>query len=77
MGIQKLININPFITRNNIVDTIFKKYNIKLSQNSISSIFKKLNLTRKKPRNYIVKSIDFLDKIISKRNEFNKQISAN
>ena len=58
-----------------IINTIFKKYNIKLTQNSISSIFKKLNLTRKKPRHYIVKSIDFLDKLIIKRNEFNKEIS--
>jgi transposase len=73
--IHKLISINPFITRNNVIDVIFKKFNIKLSQSSISSIFKKLNLTRKKPRNYIVKSIDFLDKLIAKRNEFNIQIS--
>jgi transposase/glutaredoxin-related protein len=65
----------PFINRNDIINTIFKKYNIKLTQNSISSIFKKLNLTRKKPRHYIVKSIDFLDKLIIKRNEFNKEIS--
>ena len=51
---------------------VFKiQYNIKLSQNSISKIYKKLNLTRKKPRHYIVKSIDFLDKLIVKRNEFN------
>jgi len=73
--IHKLIINDPFINRNNIIETIFKKYNIKLSQNSISSIFKKLNLTRKKPRHYIVKSIDFLDKLIIKRNEFNREIS--
>jgi len=73
--IRKLIINDPFITRNDIINTIFKKYNIKLTQNSISSIFKKLNLTRKKPRHYIVKSIDFLDKLIIKRNEFNKEIS--
>jgi transposase len=73
--IKKLIINDPFITRNNVINAIFKKYNLKLSQNSISSIYKKLNLTRKKPRHYIVKSIDFLDKIINKRNEFNKNIS--
>ena len=54
---------------------VFKiQYNIKLSQNSISKIYKKLNLTRKKPRHYIVKSIDFLDKLIVKRNEFNMKM---
>ncbi len=48
--ILKIIKIDPFITRNEIKITINKKYNIKLSDNSLSSIFKKLNLTRKKPR---------------------------
>ena len=47
---------------------VFKiQYNIKLSQNSISKIYKKLNLTRKKSRYYIVKLIDFLDKLIEKK----------
>ncbi len=73
--IMKLIDIDPFITRHDIIIAISKKYNIKLSNNSISSIFKKLNLTRKKPKNYIVKSIDFLDKLIVKRNDFYKEIS--
>lgn len=73
--INKLIINDPFITRNDVINSIYTKYKIKLSQNSISSIYKKLNLTRKKPRHYIVKSIDFLDKLIIKRNEFNKQIS--
>ena len=73
--IRKLIINDPFITRNEIIETIYQKFKIKLSQNSISSIFKKLNLTRKKPRHYIVKSIDFLDKLIIKRNEFNMEIS--
>ena len=73
--INKLIINDPFITRNDVINSIYTKYKIKLSQNSISSIYKKLNLTRKKPRHYIVKSIDFLDKLIIKRNEFNKEIS--
>ena len=62
--IHKLIINNPFIIRNDIIDTIFKKYNIILSQNSIYSIFKKLNLIRKKPKHYIVKSVDFLNLVI-------------
>jgi len=74
--ILKIINIDPFITRNDIKNLINKKYNIKLSDNSLSSMFKKLNLTRKKPRQYIVKSIDFLDKLIVKRNDFKKSISS-
>lgn len=73
--IKKLIINDPFITRKEIINAISIKHNIKLSQNSISHIFKKLNLTRKKPRHYIVKTIDFLDKLIIKRNEFNIQIS--
>ena len=62
--INKLIIDDPFITRNDVINTIYKKHNVKLSQNSIFSIYKKLNLTRKKPRHYIVKSIDFLDNLI-------------
>ena len=74
--VLKIINIDPFVTRNEIKITINQKHNIKLSDNNISSIFKQLNLTRKKPRQYIVKSIDFLDKIIAKRDIFKKNISS-
>ena len=49
--VYKIININPFITRNEIKNIIIKDFNIKLSDNSISSIFKKLNLTRKNQDN--------------------------
>lgn len=73
--IMKIIELDPFVTRLHIKNMIIKKYDIKLSDKSISKIFKKLNLTRKKTRHYIVKSIDFLDKLIIKRNEFQKQIS--
>ena len=67
--IRKIINIDPFVSRKEVIDTIFDKHKIKLSQNSISSIFKKLNLTRKKPRHYVVKSIEYLDDLIVKRKE--------
>ena len=74
--IRKIINIDPFVFRKEVIDTIFDKHKIKLSQNSISSIFKKLNLTRKKPRHYVVKSIEYLDDLIVKRKEFTKKINA-
>mgnify|MGYP001017770819 CR=1 FL=1 len=63
-----------FVSRKEVIDTIFDKHKIKWSQNSISSIFKKLNLTRKKPRHYVVKSIEYLDDLIVKRKEFTKKI---
>ena len=74
--ILKIINIDPFVTRNEIKIAINEKHNIKLSDINLSSIFKKLNLTRKKPRQYIVKSIEFLDKIIKKRNIFKNTITS-
>jgi transposase len=72
--IHKLVDINPFISRQEIILTIKEKFNVKLTQNHLSSIFKRLNLTRKKPREYIIKSISYLDKLIEKRNNFKKEI---
>ena len=73
--INKIIEIDPFINRNDLKFIVNEKYNIKLSENSISSIFKKLRLTRKKPRQYVVKSIKYLDELIIKRNKFRTDIS--
>jgi transposase len=73
--IKKLVYENPFITRLVIIDAINKKYKIKLSLNSVSKIYKKLNLTRKKPKYHVVKNIEYLDKLIEKRNNFKNEMS--
>ncbi len=73
--IKILIDNNPFITRNMIIDSINAKYDVKLSLNSISKIYKKLNLTRKKPKYHVVKNIEYLDNLIIKRNDFKKNMS--
>lgn len=73
--IKILVSNNPFITRNMIIDSINTKYKIKLSLNSVSKIYKKLNLTRKKPKYHVVKNVEYLDSLIIKRNEFKKNMS--
>ena len=47
--IKNLIYNNPFYSRYDIANIIEKKYNIKINLNTISLIYKKLNLTWKKP----------------------------
>lgn len=73
--INKLVYDNPFITRQTIIDTINSKYKIKLSLNSISKIYKKLNLTRKKPKYHVVKTVKYLDELIIKRQKFKDDIT--
>ena len=73
--IQKLVYNDPFITRQQIINTINNKYKIKLTLNKVSKIYKKLNLTRKKPKYHVIKSLDYLDKLNIKRKEFMNNIS--
>ena len=73
--INILVYENPFITRQFIIDSINLKYKIKLSLNYISKMYKKLKLTRKKPKYHVVKTIEYLDNLIIKREEFKKDMS--
>ncbi len=58
-----------------IIDTINNKYKIKLTLNCVSKIYKKLNLTRKKPKYHVVKTIEYLDELIIKRKKFKDDMS--
>lgn len=73
--INKIVYNEPFVTRKNLIEAIKIKHNVTLSLNNVSKIFKKLNLTRKKPKYHVIKSIEYLDKLIETRNEFKKSIS--
>ena len=54
--VYKLVLQNPFITHAQVSAAINSKYQIILSNQSITMIYKKLRLTRKKPRQYMAKS---------------------
>lgn len=73
--IKKIIYNNPFITRKEILEHIYIKFNIKLTLNNISKIFKILNMTRKKPKYHIIKSVKFMDELIEKRKIFSNEMS--
>ena len=73
--INKLVYNNPFISRQMVIDSINNKHKIKLTLNCVSKIYKKLNLTRKKPKYHVVKTIDYLDKLIIKRQKFKDDMS--
>ena len=73
--INKLVYNNPFISRQMVIDAINDKHKIKLTLNCVSKIYKKLNLTRKKPKYHVVKTIDYLDKLIIKRQKFKDDMS--
>jgi len=73
--INSLVYNNPFIARQMIVNTINDKYKIKLTLNNVTKIFKKLNLTRKKPKYHVVKNIEYLNELIIKRQKFRNDVS--
>lgn len=73
--INTLIYKNPFTTRQMIIDSIYDKYKVKLTLNKVSKIFKKLKLTRKKPKFHVVKSEKYLDELIEKRKKFKIDVS--
>jgi transposase len=73
--IKKIIYTNPFVTRKELIEHVFLYFNIKLTLNNISKIYKKLNMTRKKPKYHIVKTIDFMNKLIEKRKLFLEEIN--
>jgi len=58
--IKELIYKNPFITRSQIIENIYLKFQIKLTKNNISNIYKQLNMTRKKVKYHIIKNKEFI-----------------
>jgi hypothetical protein len=73
--INLLVYNNPFITRQMVINTINDKYKTKLTLNNVSKIFKRLNLTRKKPKYHVVKTVEYLDELIIKRQKFRNDVS--
>jgi len=73
--IKKLINIDPFIRRSDIIFHVKNQFNIKLTLNNISKMYKKLNLTFKKPKYFPIKDLNFLEELINKRKKFIEEIS--
>jgi transposase len=69
-----LVKIDPFIERRKIIYLVSKKFNIKISLNKVSLIYRKLKLTWKKPRKYCVKNELFLEEIQKNRKIFREEI---
>lgn len=72
--IFELVRLDPFIERKTIIYLVFKKFNIKISLNKVSFIYRKLRLTWKKPRKYCVKNEIFLEEIQKNRKIFREEI---
>lgn len=72
--IKKFIYDNPFITKNEIKKIIKDEFNLKLSNKKIDKIFKQLNLSKKKPKKYIIKNIDYVQQISKLRDDFLSKI---
>ena len=75
--LKEYIKKFPFSTVDDIQNFIFKNFNIKVSKNTITKIFKNLNLTRKKVKYHIVKNEQFLKDLEIKRNIFIEEIKKN
>jgi len=65
---------NPYITRYEISCLVYNKFQIKLNKNSITKIYRRLNLSFKKPKKYCVKSEKFLIELHEERIKFRNEI---
>jgi len=73
--VLNLVYINPFITRVEVRLEIINKFNIKYNVNKITKLYKFLRLSFKKPKNHVIKNIDFLDKISNMRKQYIEDIN--
>lgn len=65
---------NPFITRYEISCLVYDKFKIKLNKNEITKIYRRLNLSFKKPRKYCIKNENFLLELHKERIKFREEI---
>ena len=65
---------NSFITRYEISCLVYNKFKIKLNKNEITKIYRRLNLSFKKPRKYCIKSENFLIELHKERIKFREEI---
>ena len=79
--IEKIVKTNPFLTYKKFIFMINDKFNIKLNNKNLKTILDNIGITKKKIKQRVIKSKDFLNKIIQKRKEFitiiNKQLIEN
>jgi transposase len=73
--ISKLVNKNPFITRQEVIDSILATFDVKLTRNNITTIYKSLSFTRKKPKYLIVKNTKYLETLTQTRKTFVDEIN--
>lgn len=72
--ILELVRSDPFIKRENIKYLVLNKFNIKVSLNKISFMYRKLKLTWKKPKKHCVKDESYLKEIQESRDIFREEI---
>jgi transposase len=73
--IKNLILIDPFIKKYDIINHVKNKFNIKITLNNITIIYKKLNLSFKKPKYFPIKDLEYLEELIKKRKQFTDDIN--
>lgn len=73
--VLNLIYVNPFITRIEVQQQILHNFNIKYNVNKITKLYKFLKLSFKKPKNHVIRNIEFLDKISNMRKQFIEDIN--
>ena len=72
--ILDLVKLDPFIKRETIRYLVLQKFNIEISLNKITLIYRKLRLTWKKPKKYCVKDENYLIEIQKSRDLFKEEI---
>ena len=68
--VSNYITLYPTSSRIDIKNYILKDFNISLSLNTITSIIKKLNFTRKKINYQVIKNKEYINSLNIKRKEF-------
>ena len=72
--INQLIYTNPYICRADVVNAVKQEYNITFSHKNITSIYRRLRLSYKKPKRMVVKNASYLNDLITNRTDFNSKI---
>jgi len=74
--IKNYIKNFPFSTVEEIKSFIFQNFNILIGNNTITKLFKKLHLTRKKVKYHIIKDLEYLNELEIKRHNFIDKIKT-
>ncbi len=72
--LESIVEKNPMLTYKTFISLINTEFNIKLNNIKMKLILNKIQITKKRIRRRLIKSVDFLNQIIENRKKFKELI---